>query len=194
MRMNLEEEIKTQLIESSDLKLKLASEYVSDIEKIALALIECIEKGGKILLCGNGGSAADSQHLATELVTRLRLERKPIRAIALTTDTSLMTAMANDYDFSRIFERQVEALGDRNDVLIGITTSGNSDNVIKALEMGKKIGMRTVAITGKDGGKIRTIADISLIVPSMDVQRIQEAHITVGHILCDIVEKYFYGN
>ena len=181
--MDLEKEIKTQLVESSDLKLKLASEFVSEIKEIALALIECVKKGGKILLCGNGGSAADSQHLATELVTRLRLERKPIRAIALTTDTSLMTAMANDYDFSRIFERQVEALGDKDDVLIGITTSGNSGNVIKALEMGKRIGMKTVAITGKDGGKIRDVADISLIVPSMDVQRIQEAHITVGHIL-----------
>ncbi|MCD6099130.1 MAG: D-sedoheptulose 7-phosphate isomerase [Candidatus Marinimicrobia bacterium] len=192
--MDLEKEIKTQLVESSDLKLKLASEFVSEIKEIALVLIECVEKGGKILLCGNGGSAADSQHLATELVTRLRLERKPIRAIALTTDTSLMTAMANDYDFSRIFERQVEALGDKDDVLIGITTSGNSGNVIKALEMGKRIGMKTVAITGKDGGKIRDVADISLIVPSMDVQRIQEAHITVGHILCDILEKYFYGN
>ncbi|HDN59778.1 MAG: phosphoheptose isomerase [Candidatus Neomarinimicrobiota bacterium] len=192
--MDLEKEIKTQLVESSDLKLKLASEFVSEIKEIALVLIECVKKGGKILLCGNGGSAADSQHLATELVTRLRLERKPIRAIALTTDTSLMTAMANDYDFSRIFERQVEALGDKDDVLIGITTSGNSGNVIKALEMGKRIGMKTVAITGKDGGKIRDVADISLIVPSMDVQRIQEAHITVGHILCDILEKYFYGN
>jgi len=190
---NMRNEIKSQLLDSAKVKKRLSVEYLDVIEEAAVTLLDCIKSGHKVLLCGNGGSAADAQHLAAEMVVRLRLDRKPIRAISLTTDTSLITAMTNDYGFEDLFARQVEALGDEGDVLIGITTSGNSENVIRAVKKAKQMGLKSIVLTGKGGGRINNLADIMIIVPSNDVQRIQESHITIGHILCDIMEKGLFG-
>jgi len=185
----LQTEIQQQLLESAKIKELLAVECVDSIQKAADILIAAVHKGSRILLCGNGGSAADAQHIATELVSRLRFERKAIPAIALTTNTSTITAIANDYDFAAVFVRQVEAFGRPGDVLIGISTSGNSENVIQALEFAGKNGIQTIALTGGTGGALTDLADVSIVVPSKSVMRIQEAHITIGHILCDIVEQ-----
>ena len=185
----IQTEIRQQLLESARIKELLAAECVDLIQKAADILVAAVHKGSRILLCGNGGSAADAQHIATELVSRLRFERKAIPAIALTTNTSTITAIANDYDFAAVFVRQVEAFGRPGDVLIGISTSGNSKNVIQALEFAGKNGIQTIALTGGTGGTLTDLADVSIVVPSKSVMRIQEAHITIGHILCDIVEQ-----
>ena len=185
----IQTEIRQQLLESAKIKELLAAEHVDLIQKAADILVAAVHKGSRILLCGNGGSAADAQHIATELVSRLRFERKAIPAIALTTNTSTITAIANDYDFAAVFVRQVEAFGRPGDVLIGISTSGNSKNVIQALEFAGKNGIQTIALTGGTGGTLTDLADVSIVVPSKSVMRIQEAHITIGHILCDIVEQ-----
>ncbi len=158
------------------------------IEAIALGMTSAILGGGKILWCGNGGSAADCQHLAAEIVGRFRRERRGLPSIALTTDSSILTAVANDYGYQCVFSRQVEALARPGDVLVGISTSGNSQNVIMALEQGRSMGVTTVAMTGAGGGKMGAIADFTLAVPSTETARIQEAHILVGHVLCDWVE------
>ena len=183
-----------QLEDSASVKRKMMVSCVDSIVSAAELMIETIKSGAKILLCGNGGSAADSQHLAAELVSKLKLERSAIPAIALTTNTSTLTAVANDYDFSQIFVRQLEAFGKRNDLLVGISTSGNSENVLKAVDYAYKNGIRTIVMTGGNGGDLAGKADVDIIVPSEDVQRIQEAHITVGHILCDILEQSIFGN
>lgn len=148
---------------------------------------------GKLLICGNGGSAADSQHIAAEFINRFRLERRPLPAIALTTDTSIITAISNDYDFNHIFSKQIEALATPKDVMIGISTSGNSQNVISALDAARAKGTKTAALTGKGGGKISTHADLIIPVASSDTPRIQETHIFIGHLLCDIVEQKLFG-
>ena len=158
------------------------------IEKIAKAFCSTLKNGGKIIFCGNGGSAADSQHLAAEFVGRFKKERRPIPALSLTTNTSTLTAISNDYSFKRIFSRQVQALGRKGDLLIGISTSGNAENVILAVKAAKKMGIRTIALTGKNGGKLAKLSDISFIVPSNNTARIQEAHILIGHILAEITE------
>jgi D-sedoheptulose 7-phosphate isomerase len=145
--------------------------------------------GSKLMLCGNGGSAADSQHIAAEMTGRFIKDRKPLPAIALTTDTSALTCIANDFSFEHVFSRQVSALGRSGDVLLAISTSGNSENVIKAVHAAKDLGIKTVALTGRDGGKIQSIADFSIVVPSQTTARIQEAHIFIGHILCGLIEK-----
>lgn len=186
---SIQSEIQQQLLESAKIKEMLAAENINSIHKAAELLIIAVHKGSRILLCGNGGSAADAQHIATELVSRLRFERKAIPAIALTTNTSTITAIANDYDFAAVFVRQVEAFGRPGDVLIGISTSGNSKNVIQALEFAGKNGIKTIALTGGTGGALTDLADVSIVVPSESVMRIQESHITIGHILCDIVEQ-----
>jgi len=144
--------------------------------------------GGKILWCGNGGSAADAQHMAAEFVVRFRHERRGIPSIALTTDTSILTAASNDYGYEHLFQRQVEALAVRGDVVVGISTSGNSRNVYLALEAARKLGAVTVAMTGSGGGKLATKADFLFAVPSTDTARVQEAHIVAGHVLCEILE------
>ena len=146
------------------------------------------------MLCGNGGSAADAQHIAAEFVVRFRsnYNRKSLSALALTTDTSLITACGNDYGFENIFARQIEGLGNKGDFLIGISTSGNSSNVYKAFELARKKGIRTLLLSGKDGGKIKNIADNSIIVLHNNTARIQEAHITIGHILCRLVEEIYF--
>jgi D-sedoheptulose 7-phosphate isomerase len=158
------------------------------IELIAQRIIQAILTGGKILWCGNGGSAADSQHLAAEFVGRFRRDRRGLASVALTTDTSILTAIGNDYGYDEVFRRQVEALCTPKDVVVGISTSGNSKNVCAALEEAKKIGALTVCFTGIGGGELATIADVSLKVASKDAARIQEVHILVGHVLCDWVE------
>lgn len=158
------------------------------LEAIAIAISDALREGRKILWCGNGGSAADSQHLAAELVGRFRRERYALASLALTTDSSILTAVANDYGYNYVFARQVEAIGQSGDVLVGISTSGNSANVVAALEVAKKQGLITVAFTGSSGGKMREIAQYLLTVPSSDTARIQEAHILAGHMICDWVE------
>lgn len=151
--------------------------------------VRCIQNGGKILFFGNGGSAGDAQHLATELVVRYRKNRIPIAAIALTTDTSALTAIGNDLGFDHLFSRQIEALGNKGDVAIGITTSGQSPNVLKGLEMARKKGLIPTALTGKKGGNLHGIAHPMIIVPSDTTARIQEMHIMIGQMLCDALEK-----
>lgn len=164
------------------------------IEDIGLKLSKTIENGGKILFCGNGGSAADSQHLAAELVVRLRssFQRPAIPAIALTVDTSILTAGGNDFGFDYVFSRQVEALGTSKDALIAISTSGNSPNVIKAIEEALKKNMLIIGFLGGDGGKIKEMCQLSFISPSSNTARIQETHILVGHILCEIIEETLF--
>lgn len=163
------------------------------IAQLAERLIETFKIGNKLLIMGNGGSAADAQHFAGEIVSRFRMERPALPAIALSTDTSILTAIGNDYGFERIFSRQVEALAAPGDAVIGISTSGNSPNVQKALEVARQAGCTTIGLLGKDGGSIKALCDISLIIPSNDTPRIQEGHITVIHILCDLIEQGLFG-
>ncbi len=159
------------------------------ISDIGIAMQNCIKNDGKILLMGNGGSAADSQHIAAEIVGRFKKDRKGLPAIALTTDTSILTSVGNDYGYEYIFSRQVEALCKPEDLVIGITTSGNSANVVNAMQAAKEIGATTVGLTGGTGGKLTTICDVNLVAPSNVTARIQEAHIFVGHCLCEILES-----
>jgi D-sedoheptulose 7-phosphate isomerase len=158
------------------------------LESIAVAMTATLRAGGKILWCGNGGSAGDSQHLAAEIVGRFRRERRGLASIALTTDTSVLTSVANDYGFEAVFSRQIEALGIPGDLVVGISTSGNSRNVVAALEAARAQGLVTVAFTGEGGGKLAELADHLFAVASRDTARIQEAHILAGHMLCDWVE------
>jgi D-sedoheptulose 7-phosphate isomerase len=150
---------------------------------------ECVRSGGKLIFFGNGGSAADAQHIATELTIRYISDRKPIAALSLTTDTSALTAAGNDYGFDHIFSRQLEALGKPQDFAIGLSTSGNSPNVLKALETARALGMTTAGLSGRDGGKMPALCDVMLIVPSPSTARIQEMHITLGHLLCGALEQ-----
>lgn len=158
------------------------------LEEIALAMTVVLRSGGKILWCGNGGSAADSQHLAAELVGRFRRERRGLASIALTTDTSILTAIANDYGYEAVFSRQIEAIANPGDMLVGLSTSGNSPNVVSALELARSRGLVTVGLTGRGGGKIANAVDYLIAVASRDTARIQEAHILAGHMLCDWIE------
>ncbi len=163
------------------------------IESIARACIESLQAGGKILLMGNGGSAADAQHIAGELVSRFAFDRPGLASIALTTDSSVLTAIGNDYGYERLFERQVEALGTRGDVIFGFSTSGQSPNVLRALARAASLGMRTVGMTGNRRGPIVDAVEFCIQVPSGDTPRIQEAHIVVGHILCGLIEQSIFG-
>lgn len=162
-----------------------------DIELAGELFVSTLKAGKKILLFGNGGSAGDAQHIAAELTGRYKTERQGLPAIALTTDTSAITAIGNDYGYDRIFDRQVEALGNEGDLLIGISTSGNSRNVLRALAYGKDHGMNTIGLSGKGGGDMRPLCDINIIIPSSDTARIQEMHILIGHVLCGIVDFNF---
>ena len=194
--MNMKEDkksiAKAQIENSIALKQQIRSdEFLEKIVRLADELTDCVKSGGKILLCGNGGSAADCQHITGELVVRLNSDsqREALPAIALTVNPSVVTASANDFGFERIFSRQVEALGRPEDCLLCISTSGNSDNLILACQSGRKKGLKTFALLGKEGGKIKDLVDFSFIVPSGDTQRIQEVHITIGHILVLLIEK-----
>ncbi len=157
----------------------------------SILCIEALKNQKKILLCGNGGSAADAQHIAAELVGRFQKERRPLPAVALTTDTSALTAIANDYDFSEVFARQVEALAQKGDILIAISTSGESENVIRAIEVAKKKGCKVVGLLGRDGGRIKDMCECSIVVASHQTARIQEMHIMIGHILCALIDEEF---
>lgn len=186
----MDEKAREHLLKSAEIKHAAANSCIVDITKAAQIMIETLERKGKILLCGNGGSAADCQHIATEFTSVLSrdFKRPALSAIALTTDTSFITANANDFGFEGIFERQVEAIGRPGDSLIGISTSGNSENVLRAVNFARGKEIRTIALTGKGGGKLATIAEFSIKVPSDETQLIQESHISIGHVLCELVE------
>jgi len=183
-----------RLKESGDMKNKIAEdpELLGVIIKIAEIIIEAYRNGKKVILFGNGGSAADAQHMTAELVGKYYLDRDPLPAVALTTNTSSLTAIGNDYSFDIVFARQLKALGQKGDVIIGISTSGNSENVIQAFKVAREMGLITVGFTGKSGGKLRSVADHCLCIPSDDTPRIQEGHITIGHIICEIVERELF--
>jgi D-sedoheptulose 7-phosphate isomerase len=178
--------------ESSEVKDRFLKENLSKLIDAIKLIAQAFEKGNKVFFFGNGGSAADAQHLAAEFVNRYLMERPPLPAIALTTDTSILTSVSNDFAFNEIFSKQLKALGKKGDIAVGLSTSGNSPNVIKAIETAKEMGMKTVAFTGMDGGKLAKKADITLLVSSSSTPRIQEAHILIGHILCEMVENHLF--
>ena len=186
--------IRQQCIESARVKLGIIEKCSRDIQKATEVIMKAFRGKKKLLICGNGGSAADAQHIATELVIRMtKKNRPPLAAIALTTDTSMLTAGGNDIGFKYVFSRQVEALGQKGDVLIAISTSGASENVIRAAATAKKLGMHVVGFLGKKGGKLKNLSDVPVIIPSDDTQRIQEGHITIAHIICGILEDEMFG-
>jgi D-sedoheptulose 7-phosphate isomerase len=188
------EEIRRQLAESARVKQTFSDALVARIAEFAMRSAAAIRHGGKLVFFGNGGSAADAQHLAAELVVRLRTERPGLPALALTTNTSILTAAGNDYGFERIFSRQMESLVGPHDVVVALSTSGASPNIVKAVETGRARGALLVALTGETGGALAGKVDILLDVPSRDPQRIQEAHITVGHIVCSLIEQLVAAN
>lgn len=171
---------------------KFFAEKTEGLVEIAKVMAVCLAKGGKILLCGNGGSAADCQHLAAEFVNRFKLERPPLPAIALTTDTSAITAIGNDYSFEQIYVKQVQALGNAGDVLIGISTSGTSPNVVAAIKEAKRKNVICIGMTGDSGGEMVNLCDHMVLVPSPDTAVIQEVHIAAGHIMCHLVDHYLF--
>lgn len=186
-------EIKTQLRSHQKVIESIEQELVPKIAAVADLLADALHNGKKLLVMGNGGSAADAQHFVAEMVGRFKMERRALPAVALTTDTSILTAIGNDYGFENIFSRQVEALAQAGDVVVGISTSGSSKNVYKALLLADEIGCRTIGLLGKNGGTIAEIVDVHITVNSDDTPRVQEGHITVIHILCDLLEKRLFG-
>jgi len=185
--------VKDIIKESIRVKEAVLSKLSKDIKITSNMIATSLKKGGKVILFGNGGSAADAQHIAAEFVGRFKLERQGLASIALTTNTSVITSIANDYGYEEIFSRQVEAIGSDNDIVIGISTSGNARNVISGLLEAKRMGLMTVALTGSGGGEMATIVDTALIVPSDNTARIQEAHIVIGHIVCELAEQKLFG-
>ncbi|MDB4040475.1 D-sedoheptulose 7-phosphate isomerase [Methylophilaceae bacterium] len=185
----MQDVIKKNCLEHLDVINKILESHIDTIDMFADMLTTCLENDGTIFWCGNGGSASDSQHLAAELVGRFKKDRRALRSLALTTDTSILTSVGNDYGFEEIFSRQFEALGGPQDILVGISTSGNSKNIIRAFNTAKSLGALTLAITGNDGGELSQISDESLVIKSESTARIQEAHILIGHIFCDIIEQ-----
>lgn len=178
-------EVKSQIL-TNDL-------IIETIDSVSNACIESLQNGGKILFCGNGGSAADAQHLAAELSGRFYFDRDPLSAEALHVNTSFLTAVANDYSFDEVFARMVKAQGKKGDVLIGLSTSGSSANVVKAFKASKALGMITIGLTGKKDGKMKDLADFIIQVPSADTPRIQESHILIGHIICELIEERIFS-
>lgn len=187
----MQEMIKTEINLHIQTIHTVQNELQEDILKACKMAVECIKNGGKVLLCGNGGSAADAQHIATEFTGRYKSERKALAAIALTTDTSALTAIGNDYGFDEVFARQVEALGDDKDLLIAISTSGNSSNIVKALQKAKEIRCATLGFSGKGGGSMNGLCDLNIVIPSSNTPRIQEMHILIGHIICQAIDDNF---
>ncbi|MBI5238279.1 MAG: D-sedoheptulose 7-phosphate isomerase [Deltaproteobacteria bacterium] len=165
---------------------------ISLLVQSAEVIVESFKSGGKLLLAGNGGSAADAQHIAAEFINRFEIERPPLPALAITTDTSNITSIGNDYSFDQVFSKQVRALGRENDVLLAISTSGNSANIIKAVDAARSIGIKVIALSGKDGGRLASMSDIVLNVESKTTARIQEVHITIGHIICELVDHMLF--
>ena len=188
--MNTVEMIKSEL-EGHLAAIKATFALEADIKKACETAVATLKAGGKILLCGNGGSAADAQHIAAELTGRYKTERDALAGIALTTDTSALTAIGNDYGYEFVFSRQLEALGREGDLLIAISTSGNSGNVVKALELARKIGINTIGLSGRTGGSMNELCELNLVVPSNDTPRIQEMHIMIGHIICQAIDDAF---
>ena len=193
--MNKKQFISDSLAESAETKKKIAQGCLTDILISADTLAEAFKKGKKLLLCGNGGSAADCQHIAAEFVIRLghKIQRPALPAIALTTDTSNLTAGGNDIGFENVFARSIEGLGREGDILLAISTSGNSPNVIKAVEKAHEKKMKVIGFLGGTGGKLKSMVDMPVVIPSSNTQRIQEGHITVAHIICELVEEELFG-
>jgi D-sedoheptulose 7-phosphate isomerase len=179
--------------ESLEAKKAFFESKAEAVARAADLIITSVKAGGKVLVMGNGGSAADAQHIAAEFVNRLNYDRPPIAAIALTTDTSILTSVGNDSSFDELFERQLRALGRKGDVVLAISTSGNSANVLRAVAAAHELEITTIALAGRDGGKLAGAADLALVVETGSTQRIQETHITIGHILCELVEDALYG-
>ena len=188
----MREKILQAVQESSEIKEQFFRDNVDAVAEIVSFITETLRRGNKILIFGNGGSAADAQHIAAEFVNRFLFDRGPLPAIALTTDTSILTSISNDMGFSLVFARQIEALGGTGDIAWGITTSGTSPNVIEGFRKAKEMGMKTIALTGKDGGEVLRMTDYALNVQSSRTPRIQEVHITVGHIICELVESELF--
>jgi D-sedoheptulose 7-phosphate isomerase len=192
----MKEYIKDQIKKSYETKQEIYNneDLLNKIEDVAKKCVELYRGDKKTILAGNGGSAADAQHIAAELVGRYGFDRPSIPSLALTTDTSNLTAIGNDYGYDQVFSRQLDGMGQSGDIFIGISTSGNSQNIINAFEVAKKKNILSVALVGKDGGKMAKMADIALVVPSQSTPRIQESHILIGHIICDIIEKEIFGD
>ena len=192
----MKNEILNELQKSQSLITAIINDNLlqENIEEVVNRMIQCFENGNKVLFCGNGGSAADSQHLAAEFVARFNFDRPALNAIALTVDTSALTAIGNDYGYDYVFSRQVEALGVAGDILVGFSTSGRSKNVLAAFEVAKKQNITTIGMLGQDGRDIGNIADISLNMPSSETPKIQEGHIISGHIICALVEEKMFGD
>lgn len=182
-----------QIQDNINVTQKLLEESLDIIWNLGNKITMAIKKGHKLLLCGNGGSAADSQHIAAEFVNRFKKDRLPLPAIALTTDTSIITSIANDYGYKYTFSKQVLALGQKGDIIIGISTSGMAENVIEAVKTARAKGLYTIGLTGAGGGRLKDIVNLCIKVPSHDTPRIQETHILIGHLVCDIVEKAIFG-
>jgi D-sedoheptulose 7-phosphate isomerase len=182
------ERISAILAASLEVKQHFFAEHSKDVERAASLIVESLQTSGKLLIFGNGGSAADAQHIAGELVNRFLVQRRGLPAIALTTDGGILTCIANDTGFENVFARQIEALGNRGDVCLAISTSGDSPNVVRACEQARALGLKVIGLLGRDGGKVARLCDLALIVDSQDTQRIQETHNLVGHILCELIE------
>ena len=189
----MEEIVRKIIVESRSVQETFVRENASKMILLAEKISQAFNNDRKLLLCGNGGSAADAQHIAAELVNRFELERPPLPAIALTTDTSVITSIANDYSFEEVFSKQIKAIGSDGDVLLAITTTGNSHNILAAVRNAREQGILTAGLTGGDGGKLVKMVDISLVVRSDKTPRIQEAHIIIGHIISELVEKELFG-
>ena len=184
--------LKMMVAESIALKDRFFGAQEENVLAAARLLAAVFQAGGKVLIFGNGGSAADAQHLAAEFVNRFQVERPPLAALALTTDSSILTAVANDFDFGQVFAKQVRALGRAGDLAWGISTSGNSPNVAAGLDAARALSMKTLALSGGDGGPVTAAADFALVVPSRNTPRVQEVHITIGHVLCDLVDYLLF--
>ena len=188
----MKEEIAQIFRESADLKLRFIRQNAEVLVQVVRMIVEAFKSGNKVLLFGNGGSAADAQHMAGEFINRFIIERPPLPAIALTTDTSVLTSISNDYGYVESFSKQVKALGKEGDVAIGISTSGSAANVIKAVKVAREMGMKTVGLSGRDGGELAKAVDVAIVVDSQVTPRIQEVHITIGHVICEMVDRMLF--
>jgi D-sedoheptulose 7-phosphate isomerase len=186
----MQDEIVQAFRESADIKMRFIRQNAEAVGRAVKMIVAAFKAGNKVFLFGNGGSAADAQHIAAEFVNRFLIERPPLPAIALTTDTSILTSISNEY--ADCFAKQIKALGREGDVAIGISTSGAAGNVIKAMKVAREMGLKTVGLAGGDGGQLAKLADITLIVDSQSIPRIQEVHITIGHVLCDMVDRMLF--
>ena len=188
----MKEEIVQIFQESADLKLRFIRQNAEVLSQVVKIVVNAFKGGNKVLLFGNGGSAADAQHIAAEFVNRFLIERPPLPAIALTTDTSILTSISNDYGYVDSFSKQIKALGKEGDVAVGISTSGSAANVLKAVKLAREMGLKTVGLAGMDGGELAKIVDLAVVVDSQVTARIQEVHITIGHVLCEMVDRMLF--